>query len=41
VKAGIAIPTKTPGNMAGNRDASWLFNARLNPMIPYAVRGGI
>ncbi|BCX46320.1 hypothetical protein HAHE_02280 [Haloferula helveola] len=36
---GISI--KTPGNMAGNRDATWLFNARLNPMIPYAIRGAI
>lgn len=36
-----AISTKTPGNLSGNRDASWLFNARLNPMIPYAIRGGI
>jgi hypothetical protein len=36
-----AIPTKTPGNLKGNRDASWLFNARLNPMIPFAVRGCI
>jgi sialate O-acetylesterase len=36
-----AIPTKTPGNLSGNRDATWLFNARLNPMIPYAIRGGI
>ncbi|MFK7912199.1 MAG: sialate O-acetylesterase [Akkermansiaceae bacterium] len=35
------VPTKTPGNMQGNRDASWLFNARLNPMIPYAIRGAI
>ncbi|HEX5791296.1 MAG TPA: sialate O-acetylesterase, partial [Luteolibacter sp.] len=41
VKAGKAISTKTPGNMGDNRDASWLFNARLNPMIPYACRGGI
>jgi hypothetical protein len=36
-----AIPTKTPGNLSGNRDASWLFNARMNPMIPFAVRGCI
>ena len=36
-----AIPTRTPGNLSGNRDASWLFNARLNPMIPYAIRGAI
>jgi len=35
------IPTKTPGNMSGNRDASWLFNGRLNPVVPYAIRGGI
>jgi len=36
-----AISTKTPGNMNGNRDASWLFNGRLNPVVPYAIRGGI
>ncbi len=36
-----AIPYRTPGNLSNNRDASWLFNARLNPMIPYAIRGGI
>lgn len=44
VKAGETprtFPEKTPGNLAGNRDASWLFNARLNPVIPYAIRGGI
>ena len=35
------ISTKTPANMQGNRDATWLFNARLNPMIPYAIRGCI
>ena len=35
------ISTKTPGNLNGNRDASWLFNARLNPMIPFAIRGAI
>ena len=40
-KENKAISTKTPGNLNGNRDASWLFNARLNPMIPYAIRGGI
>jgi hypothetical protein len=41
LKAKKAISTKTPGNMSDNRDSSWLFNARLNPMIPYACRGGI
>lgn len=35
------INIKPPGNVGGNRDASWLFNARLNPMIPYAIRGAI
>lgn len=36
-----AISTKTPGNMSGNRDASWLFNGRLSPVVPYAIRGAI
>ncbi|QTN31052.1 hypothetical protein HZ994_01490 [Akkermansiaceae bacterium] len=40
-KAAKDISTKTPGNMSGNRDATWLFNARLNPMIPYAIKGCI
>jgi sialate O-acetylesterase len=35
------IQTKTPGNMNGNRDATWLFNARTNPVVPYAIRGCI
>lgn len=35
------VNTKTPGNMSGNRDATWLFNARINPMIPSAIRGCI
>lgn len=35
------ISAKTPGNMSGNRDATWLFHGRLNPVIPYAIRGGI
>ena len=33
--------TKTPANLSSNRDATWLFNARLNPMIPYTIRGAI
>ena len=36
-----AFSTKTPGNLSSNRDATWLFNARLNPMIPFAIRGAI
>ena len=35
------ISTTTPGNLNDNRDATWLFNARMNPMVPYAVRGAI
>jgi hypothetical protein len=35
------ISAKTPGNMSGNRDATWLFHGRLNPVVPYAIRGGI
>ena len=36
-----AVSAKTPGNLNGNRDASWMFNGRLNPVIPYAIRGAI
>jgi sialate O-acetylesterase len=35
------VAVATPGNMNGNRDASWLFNARINPVVPYAIRGAI
>ena len=38
----LDLPTDNrPGNMRSNRDATWLFNARLNPVIPYAIRGAI
>ena len=38
----LKLPTEDrPGNMSNNRDATWLFNARLNPVIPYALRGAI
>lgn len=40
-KPALPVSTKTPGNFSGNRDSSWLFNARLNPMIPFAIRGAI
>jgi sialate O-acetylesterase len=40
-KPAVAISTKTPGNMEGNRDASWMFNGRMNPVVPYALRGAI
>ena len=35
------ISAKVPGNLNGNRDASWLFNGRLSPVVPYAIRGAI
>jgi len=41
IKDNKEISTKRPGNLNDNRDATWLFNARLNPMIPYAIRGAI
>ncbi len=44
VKAGKPakpINTKTPGNLADNRDSGWLFNARISPVAPYAIRGCI
>ena len=40
-KAPQPISTRTPGNLSGNRDASWLFNGRLNPVVPFAIRGCI
>ncbi len=36
-----AISEEVPGNFRGNRDANWLFNGQLNPVIPYAIRGAI
>jgi hypothetical protein len=44
IKAGkeaLPVSTKTPGNMNDNRDASWMFNGRMSPVIPYAIRGAI
>lgn len=35
------ISADIPGNMKGNRDASWLFNGRMSPVVPYAIRGAI
>ncbi|MEY3394796.1 MAG: hypothetical protein RL346_1032 [Verrucomicrobiota bacterium] len=35
------ISTKLPANFQDNRDASWMFNGRLSPVIPYALRGAI
>ncbi len=36
-----ATSLDVPGVFKGNRDATWLFNARTSPMIPYAIRGAI
>ncbi len=35
------ISAGIPGNLKSNRDASWLFNGRLSPVVPYAIRGAI
>ncbi len=40
-KPAVAISTKTPGNMDGNRDATWMYNGRMHPVVPYALRGAI
>jgi sialate O-acetylesterase len=44
VKSGVKPPpisAPPPGNMKGNRDANWMFNGRMNPVVPYAIRGAI
>ena len=28
------ISAAVPGNLKSNRDASWLFNGRLSPVVP-------
>jgi sialate O-acetylesterase len=35
------ISAPVPGNLNGNRDANWLFNGRISPVVPYAIRGAI
>lgn len=35
------IPTSLPGNLRSNRDPSWMFNGRIAPVVPYAIRGAI
>jgi len=29
------------GNLRGTRDISWMFNGKMAPVVPYAIRGGI
>ncbi len=36
-----AISAPVPGNLNSNRDANWLFNGRMSPVVPYAIRGAI
>lgn len=36
-----AVSKATPGNLGDNRDASWMYNGRLHPVVPYAIRGAI
>jgi len=40
-KAPKAVSAPTPGNTRTNRDASWLYNGKLNPVVPYAIKGAI
>ena len=40
-KEGMPVKVATPGNVSDNRDPSWMFNGKLNPVIPYAIRGCI
>ena len=35
------ISAGIPGNLKSNRDANWLYNGRMNPVVPYAIRGAI
>jgi sialate O-acetylesterase len=35
------ISAAVPGNLKTNRDANWLFNGRMSPVVPYAIRGAI
>jgi len=35
------IGEEVPGNLNSNRDANWLYNGKLNPVVPYAIRGAI
>jgi len=37
----LAAAPVVPGNLNGNRDISWMFNGKISPVIPYAIRGAI
>jgi len=36
-----AIKPAVPGNLRGNRDATWLYHGRLHGVVPYAIQGAI
>jgi len=40
-KEALPVSTKLPANFNDNRDASWMFNGRMSPVVPYALRGAI
>lgn len=35
------LPPRPSANLTSTRDATWMFNGKMNPMIPYAIRGAI
>ncbi len=43
VEKGLNPPPRpgVPGNMSGDRDATWMCNGKIMPMAPYAIRGAI
>jgi hypothetical protein len=40
-KLPVTRPPAAPGKLRGNRDISWMYNGKIHPMVPYAIRGGI
>ncbi len=40
-RAPKAVTAPTPGNTRSNRDPSWLYNGKLHPVVPYAIKGAI
>ena len=42
-KKGLSANTipSAPGALRGNRDACWMYNGKIHPMVPYAIRGAV
>ncbi len=40
-KSPMLVNVPTPGNTSQNRDATWLFNGKFSPVVPYAIKGAI